>query len=314
MGRFAEAVGYNLDIKRQIYELLKAGFNDITQNTLVNNVKVNPYGNYTIAVHTRDPLWQSGSPAQKSEVPCVTIHRLNDIQTQEFIGDVAGYDEDTGDFGIGRLINELYELRIWSFNSSLRDMIYADLTKILLVGQNQYLRNNTENNDGTVTNDYNNGKGYSINFRFISGSDDADHNFFPGTPMYWTTVVIGVVNSLMIGVKPLGDQELIGIIAEDIGDTYVAFASTEPSNPVTGDMYIVTTAAVWSDNSSILANQTATWAINHWEIGTPVVGDLAYVSAETYGLRQYAYTVDDTWIITTNRIGIDVEVSITEQV
>lgn len=157
-----------LDVKSQLYNMIKEGFKELAND------------NYKVSVFRRDPIIDTGSEGAQKELPAVTIHRVRDTESDQFTGEVIDIGE-SGNPIMGRFFNEVFELKIWANLAGLRDDIYVDLKKILMLGKKDFLEN-----EGVMT------------IRFSDGGDGSDHKQLPGgKPLFWATVELDLVNPFM---------------------------------------------------------------------------------------------------------------------
>lgn len=162
----------SINTKKQIYEMLVEGFEHL--HTLQTDSP------FKVSVFRRDPIVPGGSSGLGTEIPCVAINRIADGETDQFIGDLAGYDQESGNQTGGRFFSEVFEIRVWATLAGMRDDIYEDLKRILLTGKNSYLID-----EGA----------YLV--RILNGVDEADHNFLPNVPMFWGTLQLSVITPLL---------------------------------------------------------------------------------------------------------------------
>ena len=159
-----------LDLKGAFINLLELGFAELKKDT----------DHYSISVFRRDPIFVAGTQGMQNEIPCVCVNRIDDSESDQFIGETV----DSSEVGVeqhGRFFKETFELRVWSFSAQERDDIYSKLKYIILAGKKQFIED-----EG----------GYIV--RMESGVDEADHNFLPGKPMFWGTMHVSATNGYLL--------------------------------------------------------------------------------------------------------------------
>jgi hypothetical protein len=180
---------YHLSMKKQLALLLQDGFKELFADSAT------PYGPHIkqVDVFRRDPIIRKPGEMSK-QVPCVAINRIADGESNKLLGDY--HNDGSTQTGIkGRYFTEVFEVRVWAQNPELRDDIYDDVKKIILVGKQRYLVNDVIDENGDRILPY--GNGGAVIVRVLSGIDEADHNFFPGKPMFWGTLQIALVNPFL---------------------------------------------------------------------------------------------------------------------
>jgi hypothetical protein len=165
------------------------GFNELNSE--------DTFGQYKVKVTMYDPmLMDIGSFG--SEIPCVTIARINKVESNQFIGEDITENDNIENRVLGRYYNDIFELRVWAPTPLLREDIYESVLKILLTQQDRYLKNNPIK-DINGEDQYPYGEDYSagIIMRITGAVDEQDPDFLDGHPMFFTTIQISILNPVM---------------------------------------------------------------------------------------------------------------------
>jgi hypothetical protein len=149
-----------------------------TKNELVRliSAELPKFGFANVKVFGADPL-------APSEIPCIGINRLDDSETSQSIGDMAGdhFDPDTKTYykTYGTYFQDSLEIRIWHTNSNERDRLYRHLKAILLAIRLPLVEKGLRN----------------ITLRTGRDEQDTSGQNAP-FPIYWSTLTMNSMNPL----------------------------------------------------------------------------------------------------------------------
>lgn len=125
----------------------------------------------------------TGDPTTPAELPCIGINRLDDSESNQSIGDMAGehYDEKAKVHyrTHGTYFQESLELRIWHTNAGERDKLYRHLKAILIAIRMELVKRGLRN------------------LTLRSGKDEQDSTGQNApVPIYWSTITLSAMNPL----------------------------------------------------------------------------------------------------------------------
>jgi hypothetical protein len=123
-------------------------------------------------------------PSEPGELPCITVNRVDDSESEQSIADVSGepqYDPETKIYSTytGTFFSEGVEIRVWHTNADERDRVYHIVKGVLFAIRPDLVE-----------------KGL-LNLTLRGGMDEQDATMqFAPVVLYWSTITMTYLNPL----------------------------------------------------------------------------------------------------------------------